>query len=115
MNGILSRCLSRCWRIHASGGKLDEDTVDCVAVLTCRLIPQSPKKCSLLLTKAFPAVGFVMAVIPFHHPALTAEPGAYSFNQVRAHEYRNIPADCSRRDVKLVHQIAVCIVPSQAQ
>lgn len=98
-----------------SWSELDEDAVDRVAVIACKLVPQFSEKRSLLLVEALSTVGLMVVVIPLHYSDPTAEPTAYSFNRVRTHEYRNISADCPLRDVKFVRQIAVCIVPSQAQ
>lgn len=104
-----------CYVQFASGSELDEDTVDRVAVLTRKLISQASEKCSLRLIKTFSGMGFMMVVITIHHSDPSAKTPADSLNRVRTHEYRNIPADCPLWDIKLLCQIAVCIVPSQAQ
>ena len=39
--------------VRLSRSKLDEDAVDRVAVLTYKLIPQSPEKCSLFYIEGF--------------------------------------------------------------
>ncbi len=53
--------------MRLSRSKLDEDAVDRVPVVTCKLLPQSPEKRSLLLAESLIGRGFMTVVLPFQH------------------------------------------------
>ncbi len=69
---------------YASGSELSEDAVERVAVLTYKLIPQSPEKRNLFGGKEFAIEG--VSLCHFDTPIAATD----SFNRVRTHEYQNI-------------------------
>lgn len=93
---------------------MDEDAVDRVAVLTYKLIFQSPEKRSLLWVEGFAFRWLVVEMIPTCHPD-AAIATADSFNRIGTHERGNVIADRPLADIELTGQIVVCIPPSQAK
>ena len=98
-----------------SRSKLDEDAVDRIAVVTHKLIPQSPEKIRLLLVKDFMSGGRMIEIVTLCYSDTSMTATVNSFNRIGTHEYRNIPPNCRFGDTELMRQIVVCIMPSTAQ
>ena len=103
----LSRCLSRCRGIYASGSKLEDDTADRSQIVTVKLGAQSGEQCNLFCVESF-SIG-IICILNLNSATI---PPTNSFNRVSAHEYPNIPANCSIRNIEFVRQIVASIVPS---
>ncbi len=68
--------------MRLSRSKLDEDAINRVPVITCKLLPQSPEKGSLLLAEGLIGRGFMALVIPFHHSDPHPKPATDRFDLV---------------------------------